>query len=126
MRRGSAERAYDFYLDSRAAGTDVIAMSIRATILALALAAVALGATAQAAVAQVTDPNALAPYRFQPPPATLSPLEQQKALNYRSQVQSQLRQLEQRRTLSGPSSIDPRALMDTRRELDRMNGVVQP
>jgi hypothetical protein len=124
MRRGSAERAYDFSLDRRAAGTDVIAMSIRATI--LALAAVALGAAVQAALAQVTDPNALAPYRFQPPPATLSPLEQQKALNYRSQVQSQLRQLEQRRTLSGPSSIDPRALMDTRRELDRMNGVVQP
>lgn len=99
------------------------AMRIRSTTLAvtLGLAMLGLGASAPA---QVTDPNALAPYRFQPPPATLSPLEQQKALNYRPQVQSQLRQLEQQRTLSGPRVGDPRALMDTRRELDRMNRVV--
>lgn len=101
---------------------DIKGVTIRST--ALALAVVALGVTAPAVLAQVTDPNALAPYRFQPPPATLSPLEQQKALNYRSQVQSQLRQLEQQRTLSGPRATDPRALMDTRRELNRMNRVV--
>ena len=90
------------------------------------LAGVALAlVTLQVASAQVTDPNALAPYRFQPPPATLSPLEQQKALSYRSQVQSQLRQLEQQRAFGGPNSVDSRALMDTRRELDRMNGVVR-
>lgn len=99
-------------------------MRLLSTALAFALAMAVLGATAPATLAQVTDPNALAPYRFQPPPATLSPLEQQKALNYRSQVQSQLRQLEQQRTLSGPRVGDPRALMDTRRELDRMNRVV--
>ncbi len=104
-------------------------MKMRSTaltlVLPLALAVLAFGVAAPAtAPAQVTDPNALAPYRFQPPPTTLSPLEQQKALNYRSQVQSQLRQLEQQRTLSGPRAGDPRALMDTRRELDRMNRVV--
>ena len=80
----------------------------------------------QAARAQVTDPNALAPYRFQPPPEMLSPLEQQKALTYRSQIQSQLRQLEQQRAIRGPSSVDPRLLLDTRRELGRMNRVLQP
>lgn len=115
---------YDFSLESRAVGADIISMKTRSII--LALAAVALGATVQVTLAQVTDPNALAPYRFQPPPATLSPLEQQKALGYRSQIQSQLRQLEQQRAFNGPNSVDPRLLMDTRRELDRMNGVVQP
>ena len=98
-------------------------MRTRSTILAL-VTALSLGPSA--ALGQATDPNALAPYRFQPPPAGLSPLEQQKALVYRSQIQNQLRQLEQQRVLSGPKSVDPWLLQDTRRELDRMNGVVQP
>ncbi len=88
--------------------------------------AIALAMSIQASQAQVTDPNALAPYRFQPAPETLSPLEQQKALTYRSQIQSQLRQLEQRQAIRGPSSVDPRLLLDTRRELGRMNRIVQP
>lgn len=93
-------------------------------LLAAALAGFGLGT--HPAGAQATDPSALAPYRFQPPPAQLSPLEQQKALMYRSQLQNQLRQLEQQRALGGPRAVDQHLLLDTRRELGRMNGVVRP
>jgi hypothetical protein len=74
--------------------------------------------------AQATDPNVLAPYRFQPPPQSLSPLEQQKALVYRNQIQNQLRQLEQQRQ-PAMGARDPLLLPQTRSELDRMNGLVR-
>lgn len=99
-------------------------MRIRPTFLAVIVAAV--GLVPQLAQAQVTDPDVLAPYRFAPPPSTLTPLEQQKALKYRSELQNQLRQLEQQRALGGPKAVKPWQLQDTRRELDRMDGVVRP
>lgn len=99
-------------------------MRIRPLFLAAIVAAI--GFAPGPGEAQVTDPNALAPYRFVPPPSTLSPLEQQKALRYRSEIQNQLRQLEQQRALGGPNAVKPWDLQDTRRELDRMNEVVRP
>lgn len=91
------------------------------TILLLAL--LAIGATA----AEAGDRNVLAPYRFEPAPQALSPIEQQRALDYRNQVQSQLRELEQERRGGVPRS--PRAerrLMDTRGELGRINRILEP
>lgn len=84
----------------------------------------ALTLTLLAGAAHATEPNVLAPYRFQPAPQSLSPLEQQKALVYRSQIQNQLRQLEQQRQ-PGPGARDPLLLPQTRSELDRMNGLIQ-
>ena len=93
-------------------------------LLIMGFVAAALHVLPQGVAAQVTDPNALAPYRFQPPPQSLSPIEQQKALVYRSQIQNQLRQLEQQRQ-PPKGARDPLLLPQTRSELDRMNGVVQ-
>lgn len=76
--------------------------------------------------AHAGERNVLAPYRFEPPPRTLSPVEQQRALDYRNQVQSQLRQLERQRA-RGP--FDPRQeqrLMETRGEFDRMKRILEP
>ena len=98
---------------------------MRSTILAAAMAVLSLGP--QVALAQATDPNVLAPYRFEPAPQTLSPVEQQRALDYRNQVQSQLRELEQERR--GGVLRSPRAerrLMDTRSELGRINRILEP
>lgn len=99
---------------------------MRTSMLLLAAALAGLGLAPHPALSQATDPSALAPYRFQPPPTQLSPLEQQKALMYRSQLQNQLRQLEQQRALGGPRAVDQHLLLDTRRELGRMNGLVRP
>jgi hypothetical protein len=100
------------------AEADIIAMRPISMILALMLL------LSSGAAAQATDPNVLAPYRFQPAPQTLSPLEQQKALVYRNQVQNQLRQLEQQRQ-PPKGARDPLLLPQTRSELDRMNGLIQ-
>ena len=105
-------------LDRHPPGADMNAMSRTGPSLALALM---LFGTAAAA----TEPNVLAPYRYQPAPQTLSPVEQQKALAYRNQIQSQLRQLEQRRT-PGPGARDPSLLPQTRTELGRINRLVNP
>jgi hypothetical protein len=54
----------------------------------------------------------------------LSPLEQQKALIYKSQIQNQLRTLENQDTKGQLNSFDQRLLLDTRSELFRMKGVL--
>ena len=84
--------------------------------------AVAFLASPQASLA--TDPSILAPYRYQPAPQQLSPLEQQKALIYKSQIQNQLRTLENQDTKGQLNSFDQRLLLDTRSELFRMKGVL--
>lgn len=75
--------------------------------------------------AQATDPNIIAPYRYQPAPQRLTPLEQQKALIYRNQVQNQLRTLENDDVKGNLNSFDQEILRDTRSELFRMNGVLE-
>lgn len=74
--------------------------------------------------ARATDPSILAPYRYQPAPQQLTPMEQQKALIYKNQVQNQLRTLENQDTKGQLNSFDQRLLLDTRSELFRMNGVL--
>lgn len=76
------------------------------------------------AVAVADDPNILAPYRYQPAPQQLTPLEQQKAFIYRSQVQNQLRSLQSDDSKGQLDSFDQRLLLNTRGELQRMNSVL--
>jgi hypothetical protein len=87
----------------------------------IALAAFLL-AGAQAAFAE--EPNLLKPYLYQPPPAQLSPLEQQKALIYRSQVQSQLNRLETGNKRGELNAYNQGLLLNTRGEQQRINGVL--
>lgn len=89
-----------------------------------------LALLAGSATAQATEPSVLAPYRFQPAPPSLSSAEQQRALDYRNQVQNQLRRLELQRS-NGP--LEPRAqrrLLESRGELggelNRMERVIGP
>jgi hypothetical protein len=84
--------------------------------------AVAFLASPQSAFA--TDPSILAPYRYQPAPQQLSPLEQQKALIYQTQIQNQLRTLESQDSKGQLNSFDQRLLLDTRSELFRMKGAL--
>jgi len=79
---------------------------------------------AGAPIARGEAPNLLKPYLYQPPPAQLSPLEQQKALIYRSQVQNQLNRLETGNTRDNLDSFDQRLPLDTRGEQQRINGVL--
>jgi len=74
--------------------------------------------------ANAGDPNIIAPYRYEPAPQQLTPLEQQKALIYRNQVQNQLRTLENDDVKGNLNSFDQETLRDTRSELFRMNGVL--
>jgi len=87
----------------------------------LAIVAVLL-AGSQSALAG--EPSLLAPYLFVAPSPQLAPIEQQKALIYRSQVDSQLRRLELQDTRGQLDSFDQRLLLDTRSELQRMDGVL--
>jgi hypothetical protein len=84
----------------------------------------AAGLFIYAEASSAADSNILAPYRFDPAPQQLTPLEQQKALIYRNQVQNQLRTLESNDTKGNLNSFDQEILRDTRSELYRMNGVL--
>ena len=90
--------------------------------LSMTVMAVVLLAGAPAALAD--EPNLLKPYLYQPPPAQLSPLEQQKALIYRSQVQSQLNRLQTGNTRGELNGYNQRLLLNTRAEQQRINGVL--
>src|SRR5262249_49413583 len=72
------------------------------------------------------DPNVIAPYRFTDPAKELTPLERQQALDYRNQLDNQLRELDQddQRGRLGP--LGRRQLLDTRGEAGRMDGVRSP
>jgi len=90
--------------------------------LSMTVMAIVLFAGTQAALAE--EPNLLKPYLYQPPPAQLSPLEQQKALIYRSQVQSQLNRLQTGNTRGELNGYNQRLLLNTRAEQQRINGVL--
>lgn len=79
-----------------------------------------------AAAAQAEDRNAIAPFRFTGAAKELTPVERQRALSYRSELQSQLRGLDQDALRGRLDPLDRRRLLDTRRELGRMNNVLVP
>jgi hypothetical protein len=92
---------------------------IRATLIALSLLLLVVQARAE-------DPDVLAPFRFTGPAKELTPVERQRALDYRSQVETQRRNLDldDQRGRLGP--LGRRDLLDTRDELGRMNNVLAP
>jgi hypothetical protein len=91
----------------------------------LFLTAMAAMLLAGAHAALSEEPNLLKPYLYQPPPpAQLSPLEQQKALIYRSQVQSQLNRLQSGNNRGELDGYNQRLLLNTRAEQQRINGVL--
>ena len=92
---------------------------IRATLFALSLLLLAAPAGAE-------DPDILAPFRFTGPAKELSPVERQRALTYRSEVDRQQRDLEQDELRGRLDPLDRRRLLDTRGELGRMNNVLVP
>ncbi|WP_119459912.1 hypothetical protein [Rhodospirillaceae bacterium SYSU D60014] len=76
-------------------------------------------ACAGSALADTADfRNGLAPYRFNPPPETLSPAEEGAAQAYQSRLESRLNRLE--RQQFGADALEREQLRDTRRELGRV------
>ena len=70
--------------------------------------------------------NVITPYRFTPAPKTMSPADEQKALNYRAQLQGQERDLEQLHSDRSRNPFQRQMLNDTQNELNRVNGVLHP
>lgn len=71
----------------------------------------------------IQRPSVVAPYRYNPPPAALSPLDEQRARTYRNQLQGQVLDL-QRQQADDP--VAGRHLLETQSELDRMNDLLTP
>ena len=78
------------------------------------------------ATARAEDPDVLAPFRFTGPAKELTPVEQQRARAYRSELQNQLRDLDQDDMRGRLDPVERRRLLDTRGELGRMNKVLVP
>lgn len=93
---------------------------LRQTIPCLLLAALLAAATADAG-----EPNVLAPCRFQGSDEPLTAIDNERARAYRTQVQSQLRTLDQDAARGRLKGSDARLLLDTRSELQRVNRVLQ-
>jgi len=70
--------------------------------------------------------NVITPYRFSPGPKNVSPADEQKALNYRAQLQGQERDLEQLHSDRSHNPFQRQMLKDTQSELNRINGVLHP
>ena len=93
---------------------------IRAAFIALALLVLA-------APARSEDPDIIAQFRFRGAPGDeLQPVEQQRALAYRNELQRQLRSLDEDDMRGQLSPLERRRLLDTRTELGRMKGVLAP
>jgi hypothetical protein len=88
--------------------------------------ALLLGLLSLTTAAHADGPGVLAPFRFTGPTKELTPVEQQRALAYRSELQSQLRGLDQDDLSGRLDPLDRRRLLDTRGELGRMDGVLAP
>lgn len=78
------------------------------------------------AAARAADPDVLAPFRFRGAAKELTPVERQRALAYRNDLQSQLRGLDQDELRGRLDPLERRRLLDTRGEVGRMDGVLAP
>jgi len=87
-----------------------------AMLMAVAILAVSVGARAG-------DPDILAPYRFNPAPKEMTPLDKERALDYRMQVQRQLKEQERDDALGRLGPLGRRDLLDTRSEAERMDRI---
>jgi hypothetical protein len=89
------------------------------------LAALLAGASgAHADNPALQRPSVVSPYRFAPPDTPVSPLEQQKAQQYRFQLQKQIFDYDRSGTPLSP--LQDEQLRGTRRDLDRMNQILLP
>lgn len=90
-------------------------------VLLLAIASPAL----PAAAAEASDafPGVIAPYRFEPAPGTLTPLEEEKAQRYRTQLQERVFDFE--RDQPRLDILEDEELRRMQGELERMNRVIQ-
>jgi hypothetical protein len=79
-----------------------------------------------AAPAHADDPDVLAPFRFRGPVKELTPVEQQRARAYRSELQNQQRELNEDDMRGRLDPLERRQLLDTSGELGRMNKVLVP
>jgi hypothetical protein len=79
-----------------------------------------------AAPAWAEDRNAIATFRFNPQLKDLTPVERQRALVYRNELQDQQRVLDQDDLRGRLDPLGRRRLLDTRDELGRVNGVLVP
>jgi hypothetical protein len=93
---------------------------VRATLIGLSLLLL------PALPARAEDPDILAPFRFRDPAKELTPVERQRAIVYRSELDNQQRNLEQDELRGQLDPLDRRRLSDTRGELGRMNNVLMP
>jgi hypothetical protein len=75
------------------------------------------------AVAGDRDPDLVAPYRFNPAPKEMTTVDQQRVLEYRTQVQRQLKDLDRKEALGRLGPLGQRRLLDTRTEAGRMDQV---
>jgi hypothetical protein len=82
---------------------------------------VTLALAAAAAPVRAEDAEVVTPFRFTGPLKELTPMERQRALVYRNQLQQQLRDLEQSDLRGGLDPLHRRRLLDTRDELARVN-----
>jgi hypothetical protein len=94
---------------------------IRLALCLAALAAPALPAAAADSTSAI--PSVVAPYRFEPAPGTLTPLEQEKAERYKTQLQERVFDFE--RDQPRLDILEDEELRRLRGELDRMHRVIQ-
>jgi hypothetical protein len=69
-------------------------------------------------------PSVVSPYRFAPPDTPASPLEDQKAQQYRFQLQKQI--FDYDRSSKPLTPLQDQRLRDARGDLDRMNQILLP
>lgn len=79
-----------------------------------------------AAAARAEDPDVLAPFRFRGPAMEVTPIERQRALIYRGEVDRQRRGLEQDDLRGRLDPIERRRLLETRSELGRIDRLLVP
>lgn len=65
------------------------------------------------------------PYRFSPPPDTLSPRDEDRALIYRQDLDRDIRRLEQGSLGGTPDLRDRRRLIEKRSERDRVDRILR-
>ena len=71
----------------------------------------------------ILTPDVLDSNRFNPAPQNPSPVDQQRALEYRTQVQRQLKEQQRNQDLGRLGPLGQRDLLDTRSEAQRMDRV---
>ena len=104
---------------------------IGATLIALALSTVPAlaGGEDHSTIAgglgqtNILTPDVLDSNRFNPAPQNPSPVDQQRALEYRTQVQRQLKEQQRNDDLGRLGPLGQRDLLDTRSEAQRMDRV---